>query len=599
MNANTNSMNSFKSLVLVSISLLFSVVVNGAKSCPSIPKVYLAPPPYPAWAHSHMVWQSHTNQTTAIQLVEEYLSNGIPVGGLDIDDGWETGYGEFTPNSLYPNVTYMTQYMKSLNVSVIFWITSLVDTNSPNYQYGLQNNFYLNNGKTQKWWNGEGSYLDYTNPAAVSWWHSMMDVVLEAGVSGWKTDGTDGFLIEWLDIQGKAGKLSPHDYGHMYYADFFFYTREKIGSNGLIWSRPADSIPPDGNIFYWDYSPRNVSFSCWVGDQDPGYHGLGIALDHMRRSSDANYVNYGSDVGGFRQDSSLRWGRDPEVFIRWAELGCFSPLFENGGEGEHRPWIFGNDYLEIYRRLAVTHTDMGPYFLTTGTDAYESGGSSLTFHTEDSFLLGPDIFVAPVVKNETRRLIWFPSSKQGWVEFWSQNVTYSGDSIHLINAPLFFVPAFFRSGSIIPLSVSSPYSIFGSPASSDALTILITHPSLATSSKTVKKIREPEELGNGLEVLYATDSFSNTLDIMVSAHSRNILFLITGLDNPKVITDLILCEDSEQSLPEIDPNENFLDVLRGKGRGFVYDNTLNRLWIRAGVNNINQAASGIWLKISF
>ena len=28
-----------------------------------------------------------------------------------------------------------------------------------------------------KWWHGTGGFLDYTNPDAVSWWHSQMDKV--------------------------------------------------------------------------------------------------------------------------------------------------------------------------------------------------------------------------------------------------------------------------------------------------------------------------------------------------------------------------------------------------------------------------------------
>lgn len=88
----------------------------------------------------------------------------------------------------------------------------MVDTDSPNYQYGLQNNYYLNNGRTIKWWHGHGSFIDYTNPSvrcvgwrpgaigssidttsghqAMAWWHSQMDNVLNMGLDGWKCDGT-------------------------------------------------------------------------------------------------------------------------------------------------------------------------------------------------------------------------------------------------------------------------------------------------------------------------------------------------------------------------------------------------------------------------
>jgi len=34
-----------------------------------------------------------------------------------------------------------------------------------------------------------------------------------------------------------------------------------------------------------------------------------------------------------------------------SQLGAFCPLMENGGEGEHRPWMYDNETLEIYRNF--------------------------------------------------------------------------------------------------------------------------------------------------------------------------------------------------------------------------------------------------------
>jgi hypothetical protein len=75
--------------------------------------------------------------------------------------------------------------------------------------------------------------------------------------------------------------------------DFFNYTREKNGPHCLIWSRPVDSYTLDNLIgkayvsycidtwlgtssvdcrvvcagVYLTFSPRDVVFSGWVGDQ--------------------------------------------------------------------------------------------------------------------------------------------------------------------------------------------------------------------------------------------------------------------------------------------------------------------------------------------
>lgn len=88
-------------------------------------------------------------------------------------------------------------------------------------------------------------------------------------------------------------------------------------------SRPVDSY----DLFYWDFSPRDVVFSGWVGDQDPTFDGLKDALYNILRSAFANYVNFGSDIGGYRHGSGTL-GRTKNLFIRWFQMGAMVPLME-------------------------------------------------------------------------------------------------------------------------------------------------------------------------------------------------------------------------------------------------------------------------------
>ena len=61
------------------------------------------------------------------------------------------------------------------------------------------------------------------------------------------------------------------------------------------------------------------------------------------------YANFGSDIGGYRSGNGTL-GRSKQLLIRWAQLGAFSPLMENGGNKEHRPWAFDEETLEIYKK---------------------------------------------------------------------------------------------------------------------------------------------------------------------------------------------------------------------------------------------------------
>ncbi len=147
--------------------------------------------------------------------------------------------------------------MHEKGIKVICWATSMINTDSSNYEQGFQKGYYLNKGKTVKWWHGKGSFLDYTNPEAVSWWHKQLDNALDQGIDGWKIDGTDPYVFEFIFIEGHKGRISYREYADMYYRDFYYYSRYKKQNDSLIWARGVDS-----NFYlYLSYAPRFVYYT--------------------------------------------------------------------------------------------------------------------------------------------------------------------------------------------------------------------------------------------------------------------------------------------------------------------------------------------------
>jgi len=409
----------------------------------------LQPPDWPVWVHEHWVWENEGTQESITEMVEEYRALGIPVGAIIIDRPWSTGVNNFVPHpEQYPDLAAYVKKWHDMDLRVMIWATSVVNEDSPNFQEAYDNGYFLSGGKTVKWWAGKGAFIDYDNPEAVAWWHGQMDKVLDMGIDGWKVDAADMYSLTLLPAWNKKGLVSWTRYKKQSYGDFFHYTREKLGNDRVISARPADDFLDIGLPL--QFTGRDVNFAGWVGDQDHSWDGLRAALDSLFLASLHNHVSSGSDIGGFRSGRTGEHDPPKDVFLRWAQLGAFCPVMENGGGGEHRPWMLdeSDETTAIYKKFALLHHELIPYIYSQAAYSYERRLPTMR-PTAGSYqyLLGDDILVAPMVKEGNHRTVVFPAGE--WIYMFDESKVYSGTQ--KLTFPLDEFPVFIRKGAIIPM----------------------------------------------------------------------------------------------------------------------------------------------------
>ncbi len=424
--------------------------------------------PWPAWMFGHWVWEDESTQESAIALVDDYLAHDIPVSAIIIDSPWETGYNTFDwDTSLFPDPQAMIDYFHSKDVRVFMWITGVVNTNvQPLYDSAATNGYFMESSLPWQqgepgiinWWKGEGSLIDWWNPEAVAWWKGLMDKTLDLGIDGWKVDGTDynALLDLVLYSPGNGGTVSRNEYSEAYYRLFHDYTRERLGNDRVITARPIDNYglgDLGGDVAL--FAPRDINFCGWVGDQDATFEGLVWAMNSMFHSDEAGFLAFGSDIGGYREDDTYPLARSKELFIRWAQFGTFSGVMENGGGGEHRPWIFDQETEDIYRQLVQTRYQLLPYLMENSETYYNESRSLMDFFnkTDYSFMFGPDLFVAPFFVEGTLIDITFPQG-ENWVYMYNNSLVYEGGTQATLTIPYSEYPVFIRQGTY-PLGIDS------------------------------------------------------------------------------------------------------------------------------------------------
>ena len=482
-----------------------------------VPAAKLKPATYQKWAHYHWVWLKNAdgNQDNITELVYQYIENGIAVGAVNIDSEWATAFNNFeVDKNKFPDFKgFVNNLHKNLYIKIVMWVTSFVNVDNPDYNMCVENDYLIRDSRGQvypmSWWHGSGALLDYSNPNARNWWHSQMDKVLNidgsgVGIDGFKCDGSDPYILEYSLTGGALGynnkTISYREYADAYYRDFFYHTRrvasarndEHYNNAGLIMSRPVDCEVSQLSKACLSFSPKDVMYSGWVGDDDPTWNGLRGCARKVIFSAWSNYLNFGCDIGGYRGNEDTK---DKELFIRWAQLNAFLPLMENGGGGEHRPWMYDQETVNIYRKYVKEHHKLALYLLSIGSFAMDAKKSVIipvdnddekfqndtdksTTTTNDeinignkikyrqpytySYMLGPNIIVHPVMYNASEGRdgnayvsMVFPDDEPAfWLDWWEPyNINYvkEAGTRQRIPVSLQSYAVYVRQNSLMPI----------------------------------------------------------------------------------------------------------------------------------------------------
>lgn len=387
---------------------------------------------------------------------------------------------------------------------VTTYVNSFVCTQHPRgaYEEGVANDYFIKNALGQPYQIPYAAFLDsssvvidFTNPAAASWWQGLISEALEDGYDGWMEDFGEYVPPDAVMADGSNGIAHHNEY----------CTRYHQASHALTWplkGRDFAQFVRCGNIGTAPYA-RIV----WGGDpseDDSQADGLAASLSQGLSMGLSGIGYWGSDIGGFH--SLFTGGRTPaEVLIRWIGLGAFSGIMRMQEDGYEIPTVQGErvhiwepEIRPFWRRYTKLRTQLFPYIWEAAQE-YQRSGMPLMRHlslvvpqdpqafgpwAETSFFFGPDLLVAPILQAEQRaRDVYLPAGD--WCAFWP-HVSYdetsgafsrrdgpgaiAGGQVINSPAPLGEIPLFVRAGARLPML----------PAETDTLTDIGTAPGLVS-----------------------------------------------------------------------------------------------------------------------
>jgi len=491
------------------------------------------PPLPPPWAFgtwiSSDVWRSGGEVRYA---VSKFRARRIPASVFVFDSPWEVAYNDFTFNRkqfgqgkkfrgedgiehdgfvlVDDQLEDMMTFFQQNGLKVICWMTPFINTSSTpadredhgvegqnlgessNYKAGKDNGFFVRESKAGpplqvKWWKGEGSPVDFTNPAARAWLAGQLTSLLERSrvttqaatrepvIGGFKTDdgetrSSDGNIYipeSAFYADGRTGKEMRNGYCAEYHRAVYNALREVVGANGVILARSG-------------FTGTQAFPGCWAGDNTPNFgaeNGLPSVIIAGLSAAMSGYAIWGHDVGGY-QNSHFSPVSRSNLFMRWTQFGCFSPILQmhrqvkkNANDPESTPfgqypWGYGSNAEDNFRFYARLHTRLFPYIYTYAKESSESGlpiirplvllhqDDPRTHVIGDTYLFGNEFLVAPVIRPTqggmaTERTVYLP--RGAWRDYWTQEQHAGGQEINYKSANQQQFPLFVREGAIVPM----------------------------------------------------------------------------------------------------------------------------------------------------
>ncbi len=430
-------------------------------------------PMMPLWSLGFSNYEWGIDQNELYDMIDLYRAKNIPIDSYGIDYDWKNyggdNYGEFTWNTgNFPQAAttalknnLLTKGIRLIGITKPRIVTKL-SGGTPTVQ-GLAaaagGYFYP----------GHAEYTDYFYPVTVQsidpyvpaarawWWQNSIDA-FDKGIAGWWNDETDtvasGSANYWF------GNFTTLHLSQSLYEGQRDYTDDDV----RVWQTARNYYP----------GTQRYGTTIWSGDVGTQFiideniwwtNGLDDQKATMLSTINNGQMKWGSDGGGFNQNTGTVENPSPELYTRWLQFAALSPVFRVHGNFQHQrqPWYYGFTAEENTKAAIQLRYSLLPYIYSYEYKALEKGVGLVkplmfdypadpnTANYTDAWMFGDWLLAAPVTERyETTKWIYLPAGQ--WVDYFTGLVYQGGQYIpYSVNGESWTdIPLFIKKGAIIP-----------------------------------------------------------------------------------------------------------------------------------------------------
>ncbi|MGD0584133.1 MAG: TIM-barrel domain-containing protein [Bacteroidales bacterium] len=421
------------------------------------------PPLLPKWAFG--IWFSryyaYHDQDYTDSLLPAFRKEKVPLDVLVIDTDWKypSGWDGWNWNNDYfPNPWSFLDWTKGEGLHVTLNIHPSIQGSDPQFQAANSTA-----GGLVKDPSADQYYFDFSNRQHIKAYFDLHKQFNDQGIRFW-----------WLDWCCEGIKVSVEGLpGDTWINSLYAGNATERGLRGFAFARIGN-----GYVSYSGSSAPGTSWSehrytiHFTGDTYATWDMLSFESYFTIREGNIGLPYVTHDIGSFNQ-----FRLDNDMYIRWLQLATFQPVFRlHSNHGLRLPWYYPEVKNEAESLMRLRHS-LIPYIYSMAYKSSEGGlplvrGMYLyypeqteAYYYDRQYMFGDNFLVSPIASpgKQASTTVWFPNGT--WTNFFTDEII-NGPITKTISCDLSSMPAFVKSGSIIPMI---PYSDYTGQAVGDTL----------------------------------------------------------------------------------------------------------------------------------
>ncbi len=378
-----------------------------------------------------------------------YLSSGYTsIGNLRCVFHWN--------KEKFPDPEAFIRRFADEGITVIPNIKPAFLQSHPLYEKIAQEGYFVKNPDgtpfVTEFWDGLGSYLDFTDSRAFMFWEDKVkETLLDYGVTATWNDNNefdikdcDALASGFAEGEVKARRIRPALTYLMVLSSYMAQMKNDPKKRPFLSTR-------SGNI-----AVRRLA-QTWSGDNRSEFKDLRYCHNIGLTMSLSGFFFYGHDLGGFDGEMPSR-----ELLLRWLQHGVFEPRFTihswNKDGSATMPWSY-EDTVPAVRKIFAQRKKLLPYLYSCAYNAVENeiplnAPAFLYYDDEelkkenDTMMLGKDILVGFIFdEGKTETEVYLPE-KDNW--YLGDKLYRGGQKVRVTVPADSEMPYFVKGGSVIP-----------------------------------------------------------------------------------------------------------------------------------------------------